>query len=131
SSIYPAADSVAELLSSLHGSGVPGPSYPTAGPRVAYLFDSSAKLCEHHPELTALIPPELYQRGRRLATRLARHDSPIVMLHGDLTPGNILDGGAGRGLVASDPAPVPGDAAFDAVDVILWQADGLGPIDAR
>ena len=131
SSVYPAAESVAELLSSLHESGAPDQSYPTAGQRVAYLFGSSAKLYERHPELTALIPPELYERGRRLAIRLAQHDSPIVLLHGDLTPSNILDGGAGRGLVAIDPAPCLGDAAFDAVDLILWHADDLGTIEAR
>lgn len=94
----PPRERVAELLSSRHGSGVPDPSYPTVEQRVAYLFDSSAKLYERHPGLTALIPAELYERGRRLATRLAQHDSPIVMLHGDLTPGNILDGGAERQL---------------------------------
>ncbi len=131
SSIYPAAESVAELLSSLHGNGVPDPSYPTVKQRVAYLFDSSAKLYERHPELTALIPPGRYERGRRLATGLAQDDSPIVLLHGDLTPSNILDGGAERGLVAIDPAPCLGDAAFDAVDLILWQADDLETIEAR
>ena len=47
------------------------------------------------------------------------------MLHGDLTPGNILDGGTERRLVAIDPAPCLGDAAFDAVDLILWQAGNL------
>jgi streptomycin 6-kinase len=131
SSSYPAAESVAELLSSLHGSGVTDPSYPTVGQRVAYLFDSSAKLYEYHPELTALIPPALYTRGRQLATRLALSASPSVLLHGDLTPSNILDGGAERGLVAIDPAPCVGDAAFDAVDLILWQADDLETIKAR
>ena len=131
SSIYPAAESVAELLTSLHESGVSNPSYPTVEQRVAYLFDSSAKLYERHPELTALIPPDLYERGRRLATRLAQHDSPVVLLHGDLTPSNILDGGPERGLVAIDPAPCLGDAAFDAVDLILWQADNLETIAAR
>jgi streptomycin 6-kinase len=131
SSVYPAADTVAELLSSLHGSGVPGPSYPVIGQRVAYLFGSSAKLYERHPELTALVPPELYQRGHALANRLAQDVSPIVLLHGDLTPGNILDGGAGRGLVATDPAPCLGDAAFDAVDLILWQADDLQTVEVR
>jgi streptomycin 6-kinase len=131
SSVYPAADRVAGLLSSLHASGVPDPSYPTVGQRVAYLFGASAKLYERHPELTALIPPELYERGHRLATRLAQHDSPIVLLHGDLTPGNILDGGAERGLVAIDPAPCLGDAAFDAVDLILWQAEDLQTIRSR
>jgi streptomycin 6-kinase len=131
SSTYPALESVAELLSSLHASAVPDPSYPTVAQRVTYLFDSSVKLYERHPQLTALLPPELYERGRRLATRLAQDAWPIVLLHGDLTPGNILDGGAERGLVAIDPAPCLGDATFDAVDLILWQADDLETIQAR
>jgi streptomycin 6-kinase len=131
SSVYPAVKSVAELLSSLHDSGIPDRSYPSAGQRVAYLFSSSAKLYERHRELAALIPPELYERGRRLAARLARRDCPAVLLHGDLTPSNILDGGARRGLVAIDPAPCLGDAAFDAVDLILWQAEDLQTIEAR
>lgn len=131
SSAYPAADRVAGLLSSLHATGVPDPSYPAAGQRVAYLFGASARLYDRHPELTALISPQLYQRGHNLATRLAGHDGPVVLLHGDLTPANLLDGGTGRGLVAIDPAPCLGDAAFDAVDLILWQADDLQTIQAR
>jgi streptomycin 6-kinase len=130
SSAYPAAEEVGELLGSLHGSGVLGPSYPVVGQRVAYLFSSSAKLYERDPELTAMVSPELYQRGHQLAARLAQHDCAAVLLHGDLTPGNILDGG-GRGLVAIDPAPCLGDAAFDAVDLILWQASDLETIEAR
>ena len=128
---YPDLRTVAELLSSLHASGRALPTYPTVAQRVAYLFDSSVKLFERHPELTAVIPNELYERGRRLANRLAQQDSSIVLLHGDLTPSNILDGGAERGLVAIDPAPCLGDAAFDAVDLIFWQADDLKTIEAR
>jgi streptomycin 6-kinase len=131
SSTYPDLERVAELLSSLHASGVPDPAYPTVAQRVAYLFDASTKLYQRHPELTALIPLELYERGRRLATRLAQDASPIVLLHGDLTPSNLLDGGAERGLVAIDPAPCLGDGAFDAVDLICWQADDLETIEAR
>jgi streptomycin 6-kinase len=129
--VQPAVESVAELLTSLHGSGTPDPSFPAVGQRVAYLFDASARLYERHPRLTALVPPGRYEDGRRLATRLARHDSPTVLLHGDLTPSNILDGGPGRGLVAIDPAPCLGDAAFDAVDLVLWQAGDLATIEAR
>jgi streptomycin 6-kinase len=131
SSAYPSAESIAELLTALHETGVPDPSYPAVGQHVAYLFDSSVKLYERHPELEAPIPPELHERGHRLATRLAQQDSPVVLLHGDLTPSNILDGGAERGLVAIDPAPCLGDAAFDAVDLILWQAENLQTIQAR
>jgi streptomycin 6-kinase len=131
SCVYPGTEGVGELLTSLHGSGVPGPSYPAAGQRAGALFASSAKLYERHPELTALIPVALYERGHRLAARLARDPCRAVLLHGDLTPSNILDGGAGRGLVAIDPAPCVGDAAFDAVDLILWQADDLQTVEAR
>jgi streptomycin 6-kinase len=131
STAYPELERVTALMSSLHGSGVPRPSYPRVEQRVASLFDSSAKLYERCPALTALIPPALYDRGRRLATRLAQDTSPIGLLHGDLTPSNILAGGAERGLVAIDPAPCLGDAAFDAIDLILWQADDLETIDGR
>jgi streptomycin 6-kinase len=131
SSTYPDLEGVAELLGSLHTSGVPDPTYPTVTQRVTYLFDASTKLYQRHPELTALVPPELYERGRRLATRLAQDTWPIVLLHGDLTPSNLLDGGAERGLVAIDPAPCLGDPAFDAVDLLCWQADDLETIQAR
>jgi streptomycin 6-kinase len=131
SSIYPPVESIAELLSSLHESGVPDQSYPTVEQRVAYLFDSSEKLYERHAELAALVPPDLYDRGRRLANQLAQSDATIVLLHGDLTPSNILDGGTERGLVAIDPSPCLGDAAFDAVDLILWQAEDLETIEVR
>jgi streptomycin 6-kinase len=131
SSIYPDINSVTDLLRTLHDTGVPDPSYPPVEQRVAYLFNSAAKLYKLHPERTRPIPLELYERGRRLATQLAKFDSQRVLLHGDLTPSNILDGGHERGLVAIDPAPCFGDSGFDAVDLILWQADDLKTIEAR
>jgi streptomycin 6-kinase len=131
SSIYPELERVVELLRSLHEGGVPDPSYPAVARRVVALFDSSVTLYHRHPGLVAVIAPELYERGRRLATRLAQEASPVVLLHGDLTPSNVLDGGAERGLVAIDPAPCLGDAGFDAVDLLLWQADDLATIQAR
>lgn len=58
--------------------------------------------------------------------------SPTALLHGDLTPRNILDGGDRRGLVAIDPAPCLGaDLAFDAIDLLLWRADDVDMIAAR
>ncbi|MGH9059234.1 MAG: aminoglycoside phosphotransferase family protein, partial [Acidimicrobiales bacterium] len=59
----------------------------------------------------------------------ARYDALIatttrpVLLHGDLHLGNVLDGGADRGLVAIDPKACVGDPCFDAVDYVL---DGAG-----
>jgi streptomycin 6-kinase len=131
SAAYPRLESVAELLTCLHRDGVPDPSYPPVERRIAYLFDSSTKLYAVHPELAERVPPELYDRGRRLATQLAADAAPTVLLHGDLTPSNILDGGERRGLVAIDPAPCLGDAAFDAIDLVLWQAEEIETIETR
>src|SRR6266542_2230472 len=93
----------------------------TGGPqltrRVAHLFDSGMNLYTLHPELSELIPLHLYERGRHLATRLAEHVAPTALLHGDLTPSNILDGG--------------NDPAFDAIDLVLWHAADLDTITAR
>lgn len=131
SMVYPPLESVARLLNALHGQLVPHGNYPAVSQRVDDLFRSSTKLYERDPQLTALVPSELYERGHALASRLAQHTGPYVLLHGDLTPRNILHGGAERGLVAIDPTPCLGDAAFDAVDLVLWQADDLETIRAR
>jgi len=130
--IYPDTATAADLLTSLHANGVPDPSYPPLAQRVAYLFESGAKPYKRRPEVVERVPPELYERGRRLATRLAESVPPRGLLHGDLTPSNILDGGARRGLVAVDPAPCLGDdLAFDAIELLLWQADDVDTIAAR
>ena len=129
---YPRLESVADLLTSLHETGAPDPSYPPLAHRIAYLFDSGAKPYSRHPELVDVVPPELYERGRQLATRLVENVSPTALLHGDLTPSNILEGGDRRGLVAIDPAPCLGDdLAFDAIDLLLWQAEDVDMIAAR
>lgn len=129
---YPDVETTANLLTSLQANGVPDPSYPPLEHRVAYLFNSGARPYERHPELLELITPELYERGRQLATRLTEGVPPTALLHGDLTPSNILDGGAPRGLVAIDPAPCLGDdLAFEAIDLLLWQADDVDTIAAR
>jgi streptomycin 6-kinase len=127
---HPSAEVIAELVSSLH-TGSRDPSFPSVDRRVEYLFASSAKLYERDPALTELIPTEVYGRGHTLARALAREESRDVLLHGDLTPDNILNGGEERGLVAIDPAPCIGDAAFDTVDLVLWRADSLATIEAR
>jgi streptomycin 6-kinase len=43
----------------------------------------------------------------------------------------VLHAGAGRGLVAVDPAPCWGDPAFDTVDLVMWQAEDLATVAAR
>lgn len=129
---YPDMESVAELLTSLHSTGVPDASYPPLAEHVAYLFNSGTKPYERRPELVDVVPAELYERGRQLATRLVEDVSPTALLHGDLTPNNILGGGNQRGLVAIDPAPCLGDdLAYEAIDLLLWQADDANLIAAR
>jgi streptomycin 6-kinase len=130
--IYPDTETTADLLTSLQANGVPDPSYPPLVRHVAYLFDAGTNPYERNPELIELVPPELYERGRRFAIRLAGSAPPTALLHGDLTPSNILDGGPQRGLVAIDPAPCLGDdVAFEAIDLLLWQADDVETIEAR
>jgi streptomycin 6-kinase len=130
SSTYPTVAGLADLLTSLHSAAI-SPSFPPLALRVANLFTSGESDYRRHPELADLIPRTLYDRGRRLATRLATQASTPVPLHGDLTPVNIVHGGTGRGLVALDPAPCHGDAAFDATDLLFWQADDVATITAR
>ena len=131
SGVYPHLESLAALIASLHGDGVPDPSYQPVAEHIAYLFDAGRMNYERRPELVELIPPELYERGRELAMHLADDAPATVLLHGDLTPANILDGGEERGLVAIDPAPCLGDAAFDAVDLVLWRAEDVTAMAAR
>jgi streptomycin 6-kinase len=132
SGAYPDLETVAELIGGLHVSAVPDRSFPPLADRVGYLFEASTAIYRRSPETVRLVPPELYERGRRLAGRLVDGTAPAAVLHGDLTPRNVLDGGPERGLVAIDPAPCLGDdPAFDAVDLLLWQASDLATIEAR
>lgn len=50
-------------------------------------------------------------------------------MHGDLHPGNVLDAGPGRGVVAIDPRPSVGDPAMDAVDWAFLPMAAGGTID--
>lgn len=127
---YPTVAGLADLLTGLHGAPI-APLFPPVVRRVEYLFASGESDYARHPELTNLIPRTLYDRGRRLATRLAAQPPTPVPLHGDLTPVNIVYGATERGLVALDPAPCHGDCAFDAVDLLFWQADDVATIEAR
>ena len=135
---FPVPD-LAKLLTALHTAGTPDPAYAPLKRRIAYLFDAWARHRQQQPELIEVVSPELFEQGRRLASGLAERPSPKVLLHGDLTAVNVLDGGEQRGLVAIDPAPCLGDPAFDAIDLVLgpgqpanlWHADDVDAITAR
>jgi streptomycin 6-kinase len=131
SSAYPSIESVADLVRSLHDDGVQDPSYAAVAEHIEYLFEAGRKNYARRPDLGGLVPTALYERGRQLALRLAADSPPTVLLHGDLTAVNVLDGGSERGLVAIDPAPCLGDPAFDAVDLVFWRAKDADEIAAR
>jgi streptomycin 6-kinase len=77
---YPDLEIVAELLTSLHRTGIPDPSYPPLSDRVEYLFNSGTRPYERRPDLADVVAPELYERGRELATRLAERASQFTRL---------------------------------------------------
>jgi streptomycin 6-kinase len=129
--VRPDADQLGALLQSLHASGPVAASDRPLPARIGYLFEAGTKNYARRPDLAAVVPRELYERGGELALRLAADAPAAVLLHGDLTPVNILDGGTERGLVAIDPAPCVGDPAFDAVDLVLWRVADVETIVAR
>jgi streptomycin 6-kinase len=131
SGTIPSARTVAALLASLHLPPTSDAPYRPLEERAEYLFESGLSNYVRRPDLDAVIPRPLYERGRRAAARLAADRVATVVLHGDLTPANILDGGPERGLVAVDPAPCLGDAAFDAIDLLLWQPEDADTFTAR
>jgi streptomycin 6-kinase len=128
---YPAIRETADLLRSLHTTTSAGVgSYPPLAGRVEALFRSSEALYRAFPGSVEVLSRAEYERGRRFAHALAEDDRARVLLHGDLTPSNILRGDDAR-LVAIDPAPCVGDPAFDAIDLILWQATDRDVIEDR
>jgi streptomycin 6-kinase len=117
---------VAELIDSLHRSGSPvlADGVVPLAERVEFIYGFWIERHSRDPEVTHAVPVTRLDRGRGLARALAarKQDAP-VLLHGDLHPGNVLDGGVNRGLVAIDPRPCVGDPAFDTVDWVFWLTD--------
>ncbi|HJU47930.1 MAG TPA: aminoglycoside phosphotransferase family protein [Gaiellaceae bacterium] len=117
---------IAGLVDALHRAAPPtvlDRAEPLAG-RLEFIF---ALWIERHSArgeaVTRAVPVERLHRGRELARLLAADALPPVLLHGDLHPGNVLDGGPERGLVAIDPRPCVGEAAVDLVDWVFWGVD--------
>jgi streptomycin 6-kinase len=129
-----AIDEVANLIGGLHrsGSAVVADGVVPLAARVEFIF---GYWVERHGRrgnaLARAVPVERLRRGHKLAQGLAADAAVPVLLHGDLHPGNVLDGGADRGLVAIDPRPCVGDAAFDAVDCVFWAVDDPGEWEPR
>jgi streptomycin 6-kinase len=117
---------VAELICSLHRSGSPtmADGVVSLAERVEFIYGFWAGRHNRNSEVTHAVSVARLDRGRELARTLAASDQvKPALLHGDLHPGNVLDGGINRGLVAIDPRPCVGDPAFDAVDWVFWLTD--------
>jgi streptomycin 6-kinase len=116
---------IAGLIGALHDTGEPviGDGVVSLADRVAFIFDHWVQRHGRNAAVTRVVPAARLERGHALARELAVNPGTGVLLHGDLHPGNVLDGGAGRGLVAIDPRACVGDPAFDAVDWVLWSTD--------
>jgi streptomycin 6-kinase len=117
---------VAELIGGLHRSGSPvmADGVVSLADRVEFIYGLWTERHSRDPEVTRVVPVTRLARGHELARALAASVQVApVLLHGDLHPGNVLDGGVNRGLVAIDPRPCVGDPAFDAVDWVFWLTD--------
>ena len=126
----PSLPEVGALVEALHAAPTTAGTFPPLSDLVARLFESWVRPRQLHPELVELVADDLFDRSRRYASRLAEDVPLAALLHGDLTPVNVLDGGE-RGLVAIDPSPCLGDPAYDAIDLLVWQVDDVATIEAR
>jgi streptomycin 6-kinase len=122
---------LAHLLDALHRQASPSTAIPPLGDRIGALYRSGEANYARRTDLEEVVPRSLYERGRRAAVALAAEPASRTVLHGDLTPANVLDGGSDRGFVAIDPAPCYGDPTFDAVDLLMWQTDDLPTLAER
>jgi streptomycin 6-kinase len=125
-----ALDEVADLIGELHRSGAPvlADGWVSLAARVQFIFEHwIARHGRRGEVVTRAVPVDRLRRGHQLARALAADAVQPVLLHGDLHPGNVLDGGAVRGLVAIDPRPCVGDAAVDAVDWVFWAVEDPAP----
>ncbi|MFC9253756.1 aminoglycoside phosphotransferase family protein [Amycolatopsis thailandensis] len=118
-----------ELLTALHAMTPPADWPWTLRGRFEESFERiGRRLAE--PAINARISQATWRRAIDRCETLLSTQDPVVLLHGDLHLGNVLDGGASRGLVAIDPKACVGDPCFDAVDYVVEGAWHEG-VEAR
>lgn len=119
----------ADLMRQLHRLPRPARELPELRDRFDEAFQRIGKNLSD-PLVNARIGATTWNRSIERCRRLLDSQDTRVVLHGDLHPGNALDGGPARGLVAIDPKLCVGDPCFDAVDLVAMAAGGEG-VDAR
>jgi streptomycin 6-kinase len=118
---------IGELLDQLAAVPLPDSGFPPLIERITFIYELSERrwrgsAAERH------VPLETLRRSAASAAELATGGTP-KLLHGDLHPANVLDGGPGRGIVAIDPRASIGDPALDAADWVLLPVREGGTID--
>ena len=117
----PPVDEVADLLGALRSAAPPpGENLEPLALRVRFVLEHWIGRRERDPRMRAAVAEDAIPASVERAVALARDAGETVLLHGDLHPGNVLEGGRQRGLTAIDPRPCAGDPAYDAADWVLY-----------
>ncbi|MFE4054800.1 aminoglycoside phosphotransferase family protein [Streptomyces sp. NPDC059096] len=114
-----------ELLAALHAVSPPAHWPPDLRGRCDEAFARIGRRLSE-PTIGARIDQATWQRAIRRCDTLLDSQAGLVLLHGDLHLGNVLDGGPSRGLIAIDPKACVGDPCFDAVDYVVAGAGQEG-----
>jgi streptomycin 6-kinase len=114
-----------ELLAALHAVAPPaGWSWDLRGRCEEAFVRIGPRLAES--AISAGIGQATWRRAIERCEALPDTQARLVLLHGDLHLGNVLDGGPSRGLVAIDPKACIGDPCFAAVDYVVAGAGHEG-----
>lgn len=130
--VVPPMETIGGLIAQLHAVRISPAERMELRPltaRVQFLFDTWTREREEGAAADA-VPAAMMHRGAAKARDLAHGEVDTVPLHGDLHPGNVIDGGA-RGLVVLDPRACLGDAAVDAVEWAVWKAADIAEVERR
>lgn len=130
--VVPPMSTIGTLIAELHAVDVPRADLMELRPlvaRVQFVFDLWSHERAEGPAAEA-VPPSVMHQGFARARDLAHGKEDLVPVHGDLHPGNVIDGGE-RGLVAVDPRACLGDGAVDAVDWAMWKATTVHEVERR
>ncbi|MBB5955208.1 streptomycin 6-kinase [Saccharothrix tamanrassetensis] len=120
----PTPEQWAGLMSALHSVEPPAGLERTLRGRLEEAFARIGRRLTE-PKIAAHLDRAAWDRAIERCERLLDTQTTVVLLHGDLHPGNVLDGGA-RGLVAIDPKTCVGDPCFDAMDYVVEAAGAEG-----
>lgn len=130
--VVPSMEAIGTFIAQLHGVHVPRADLLELRPlvaRVQFVFDIWSRERAEGPA-AEVVPPSAMHQGFARARDLSHGRENLAPVHGDLHPGNVIDGGD-RGLVAVDPHACLGDSAVDAVEWAMWKATTVDEVERR